>query len=77
MQTYQISTYHIRIEPDLDRFTFSGCVNITVNAVNDMPVIEECPYQWSDLAFAGFCDVPKYLFNPYILSFPQERPPEI
>jgi aminopeptidase N len=32
MQTYQISTYHIRIEPDLDRFTFSGCVNITVNA---------------------------------------------
>jgi aminopeptidase N len=32
MQTFQISTYHIKIEPDLDRFTFSGCVNITVNA---------------------------------------------
>jgi aminopeptidase N len=32
MQTFHISTYHIIIEPDLERFTFSGRVNITVNA---------------------------------------------
>ena len=32
MQTFQVSTYHIQIEPDLDRFIFSGLAEITINA---------------------------------------------
>lgn len=32
MQTFQISTYHIQIEPDLDRFIFSGLAEITIHA---------------------------------------------
>jgi tricorn protease interacting factor F2/3 len=39
MQTFQISTYHIQIEPDLDRFIFSGLAEIIIHPSQPIKVV--------------------------------------
>ncbi|MEK6672261.1 MAG: hypothetical protein AABY42_02160 [Nitrospirota bacterium] len=60
-------------------FTLDVChassPSLSVNT--EMPTIYECPYRHVPLAFMGFYETSNPIFNPFIISYPIEKPPKV